>query len=58
MTTLPSNSHSQAAAIEPKILATTSDFVDKRDSVATDNKASPAPTASLGFFTKDGVENE
>ena len=55
---LPSISHSQAAASEPTIEAAKSDFPVSIVSVEYASKASPAPTASTRTFTKDGIEKD
>ena len=55
---LPSISHSQAAAIDPKIFAGTIDLVRAKHKDAYANRASPAPTASTIFLANEGVANE
>ena len=46
-------SHLTAAAIEPKIPATTKDLLSKKANVAYAKSASPAPTGSIALSTND-----
>ena len=52
----PSHSHSQAAAIDPRIPAITKDPVASIDKVAYARRASPAPTASTTELVKESTE--
>ena len=52
----PSNSHSQAAAIEPRIDAILIEPDAIKPNAAYEHNASPAPTGSVNFLTNDPNE--